>query len=264
MATNILQRLFRTSSDSATVGKGGVKLGQARLLEGCRAYVIGDIHGRADLLLALLEKIYSDSKTGPQNKYLIFLGDYIDRGTESKKVIDIILNRIPPIFKQVTLSGNHEEAMSNFLDEPLSGAYWLNFGGAETLLSYRVGIPPGILKPEMLVQVAENLKAAIPEEHKRFLANLQSTFVLGDYMFVHAAIDPSKPLKNQSSHDLHWGNAAFMNNDALYSKVIVHGHTITGFPEFHANRISIDTGAYYSDKLTCLVLDQDTRRIMQT
>lgn len=236
----------------------------ARVPDDHRAYVIGDIHARADLLAELLEMIAADAHDAPANRHIIFLGDFVDRGHESRKVIDITLQTNFPSFKRITLMGNHEEYMVRFMEEPLSAPEWLQFGGDATLLSYGVSIQPGVLTPQKLLKASDDLCQAVPAAHRHFLSDLQDTYDLGDYMFVHAGVDPNRRLDRQQPEDLRWIRDSFIEHTELYEKVIVHGHTITDTPEFHCNRISLDTGAYHSGRLTCLVLEGNEKRIIQT
>lgn len=241
-----------------------ITLDQAALPDGHRAYVIGDIHGRADLLSELLDRIGRDTASAATQDHLIYLGDFVDRGHQSRDVIDIVLAAEFPGVERVALMGNHEDAMMAFLDDPMSGTDWLSFGGDATLLSYGVPMAAGVPTAARLKEAAQGLDEALPVPHRRFLAELEDWHVLGDYMFVHAGIDPNRSLKRQRPRDLRWIRQPFLGHTGLYEKIIVHGHNITDTPEFHSNRIGIDTGAYYSGCLTCLVLEGNERRVIQT
>ncbi len=228
------------------------------------AYVIGDIHGRADLLDILLGNISAHClRYQSKTKYLIFLGDYVDRGLQSREVLEILANLNLAHITIVPLVGNHEEAMLSFIENPLESAGWLQYGGTETLLSYGVSMPPGIPKPTTLYDTAEALRATMPESHWQFLNNLHLSYTLGDYIFVHAGVNPEEPLADQSRQDILWIRDVFMSHDGLYDKVIVHGHTITKTVEFRPNRISVDTGAYYSNRLSCVILDGNTHQLLE-
>jgi len=242
-----------------------VSLEQAQVPTGHRAYVIGDIHARADLLTELLKKIAVDAEHAPVNRHLIYLGDYVDRGLQSRQVIDITLATTTlASFTCITLMGNHEEYMVKFMEDPLSAAEWLRFGGDATLLSYGVAMEPGVATPEKILKASEALCNSVPSAHRQFLSDLQDQYVLGDYLFVHAGVAPDRRLDRQKPEDLRWIREPFVEHTELYEKVIVHGHTITKTPEFHANRISLDTGAYHSGRLTCLVLEGNEQRVIQT
>ncbi len=241
-----------------------MRLEQARTPHNHRVYVVGDIHGRADLLLKLLEMIAADAAETAKEKVLIYLGDFIDRGPQSRDVVETVRKGPLAGFRQFALRGNHEEAMLSFLDDPIDGAGWLQYGGMETLMSYGVTVHAGVPSPDRLQAAANALREALPAEHLGFLSELYDFFVLGDYMFVHAGINPRRPLDRQRPHDLRWIRDPFIGYTGLYDKVIVHGHTITEKSEFRQNRIGIDTGAYFSGVLTCLVLEEDMKRLLQT
>lgn len=264
----MLQKIFRIlgfADASHRFDHQIVNLHNASIPPGQRVYVIGDIHGRNDLLEELLALIIADAARHPTGiKQLVFLGDYVDRGPDSRGTINTILHTRPKGFSPVFLMGNHEEAMLEFLRDPVGGASWLQFGGSETLLSYGVSVPPGIPKPTTLRRIAKAFSEALPEDHYEFLKHLQDNYFLGDYMFVHAGIDPERSLSHQRPSDLRWIRDSFIHHDGHYDKVIVHGHTITQNVEFRANRIGLDTGAYFSGRLTCLVLEDRNREMLQT
>jgi serine/threonine protein phosphatase 1 len=239
-----------------------VELAAANIPDDQRIYVIGDIHGRADLLRQLLNRIKTERNSGPDNQLMVFLGDYIDRGLHSKTVLDQLTERKIGI-DSVFLMGNHEEAMLSFMEDPIGGADWLQFGGDATLLSYGVGLEPGVHTAARLREARDALVLALPPEHDKFLRRLKDSYSLGDYFFVHAAISPGKDLENQDPKVLKWGSQAFLEHKGLFNKVIVHGHTITTEPLFLRNRISLDTGAYYSGKLTCLILEGKLKQLYQ-
>jgi serine/threonine protein phosphatase 1 len=264
MISRAIRRFFGASNDDWN-GEGVVSLNAARIPDRVRAYIVGDIHGRADLLADLLGLISSDAQTATQHeKLLIFLGDYVDRGPNSKKVIDMILSARFPGFETIALMGNHEESMLAFLNDPIGAAEWLKYGGAETLLSYGVSMAPGAPKAVSLKAASRDLNDALGEKHRQFLETLSDTHTLGDFMFVHAGVDPKRPLAMQRPQELRWIREAFTSHSGLYEKVVVHGHTICANPELRENRVCIDTGAYYSGKLTCLVLDGAHKRFIQT
>ena len=139
---------------------------EARLPDGLRIYAIGDIHGRADLLRALLEMIASDARKAPAEKErLVYLGDYIDRGHESRQVIDLLLEGPPPGFEAIYLKGNHEEALLNFLQAPDFGYEWQHYGGLETLASYGVTGLGARLSSENFDEARDQFEAALPQSH---------------------------------------------------------------------------------------------------
>ena len=232
---------------------------------GRRVYAVGDVHGRLDLLRRLHLLVEADAKArpGPLN-VLVYLGDYIDRGDASSSVVDLLLDEPVPGFEIVHLKGNHEDSLLRFLDDIEVGPAWLAYGGAETLASYGIRPPqPGGRDRELLRAQAE-LRARLPERHRRFLAGLQLLHEEGDYLFAHAGIRPGVPLERQQEADLLWIRDEFLLSDEDFGKIVVHGHTITARPDVQHNRIGIDTGAFASGTLTALVLEGSNWSFLQT
>tara|TARA_R100001143_G_C3332927_1_gene120363 strand:- start:46 stop:861 length:816 start_codon:yes stop_codon:yes gene_type:complete len=222
-----------------------VFLGETSIPGDIVVYAIGDIHGRADLLENCLVAIQRDPVDSGIAKRIVYLGDYIDRGPESRKVIDMIREMDNAGVRQTKIIGNHEEFLLRFLNNPEEGTSWLSYGGAETLLSYGVGMPAGVLSAGKLAKVAEDLRSRMEGSgHLVFLQQLEEAVTIGDYCFVHAGINPDRSLEKQIPEDLRWIREPFLTHTGGFEKVIVHGHTITDEPEFRPNRIGIDTGAY--------------------
>jgi serine/threonine protein phosphatase 1 len=237
----------------------------ASVPKGVRVYAIGDVHGRLDLLTTLLSQVEADAADrGGFNNYLVYLGDYVDRGHWSRQVIDLLLSPPPAGFGAVFLRGNHEQAMLDFLEDSSSGVHWLRFGGLETLASYGVRLAPGANSPEVLERARRDLGAALPAAHLSFLRHTRASLSIGDYFFVHAGVRPGVALERQDPQDLLWIREEFLKSDADFGKLVVHGHTISELPEIRANRIGIDTGAYATGHLTCLVLEGHERRFIGT
>ncbi|MGF1626383.1 MAG: metallophosphoesterase family protein [Alphaproteobacteria bacterium] len=241
----------------------------AAIPPGIRVYAVGDIHGSAHLLDALLEGIIEDARSAerpaPARKLLVFLGDYVDRGLESPRVLDTLIAGPPDGFEQICLMGNHEEAMFGFLEDIQVGPMWLRNGGGETLLSYGVSLPaavPGMA--ERLEAARLDLRAKLPQAHLGFLKSLALFHVEGGYLFVHAGIRPKVALADQHRNDMLWIRDEFLTSRADFGHVVVHGHTIAPEPQIRANRIGIDTGAYATGVLTCLVLEGTERRFLRT
>lgn len=233
---------------------------------GTRLYAVGDIHGRADLLEALLREIAEDAVRHPEagTKQLIYLGDYVDRGPASSAVIDMVLHDAPPGFEVVALMGNHEEMMLRFLEDIAVGRTWMMNGGDATLLSYGVEPPSMFAGTPRVHHAQQEFAERLPARHKRFLEGLAVSHVEGDYLFVHAGVRPGIALDQQRTEDLLWIRDEFLGSDHDFGKVVVHGHSITRDPEFRPNRIGIDTGAYRSNQLTCLVLEGTERTLLTT
>ncbi|MBF0181591.1 MAG: serine/threonine protein phosphatase [Magnetococcales bacterium] len=234
--------------------------------EGVRVYVVGDIHGRSDLLRRLHALIAEDLANGPapRQAFVVYLGDYVDRGDDSKGVIDILLDEPVPGCEAVFLKGNHEAEMQDFLSNPVAGHAWTLFGGMSTALSYQVRVPARIAAEERMRELRDKLVETIPKRHQIFFASLRLRFELGDYFFTHAGVRPSTPLEMQKIPDLLWIREPFLSHAGRLEKMIVHGHTVSQEPVITRNRIGIDTGAYFSGHLTCLVLTGAERRFLMT
>ena len=229
-----------------------------------RIYAVGDIHGRADLLDHLHTLIDADfAERSTSVVHLIYLGDYVDRGPDSARVLEQLATG-PSDFVTVTLlRGNHEEMLLRFLKEPALGAAWRQLGGSETMHSYGIDVSR-VFKDEGYAGLSKRLNEAIPPSHMALLESLESSTTIGDYFFCHAGVRPGIALEQQQPEDLTWIRAPFLEAKEDFGKVIVHGHSPTNQPDFRDNRINIDTGAYATGRLTCLVLEGTTRRILST
>jgi serine/threonine protein phosphatase 1 len=232
---------------------------------GSRIYAVGDIHGRADLLGTLLQAIEADAGCHPDAaKRLIYLGDYVDRGPASSAVIDLALDQRPPGVEVVPLMGNHEEMMLRFLEDIAVGRTWMMNGGDATLTSYGVEPPSMFAGTALLRHAQQQFAERLPARHRAFLESLALSHTEGDYLFVHAGVRPGVALDRQRTEDLLWIRDEFLDSTRDFGKVVVHGHSISFDPEFRANRIGIDTGAYRSGQLTCLVLDGTAQQLLTT
>jgi len=226
-----------------------------------RIYAVGDIHGRADLLAKLHDLIETDAGLYGQdtNKKIIYMGDYIDRGLDSKAVIDILLAHPLTGFDTVYLKGNHEDMLLASFEDPGVLPQWLAVGGSATLLSYGVAE-----SREDFERTRRELFERLPAGHLRFLESLQLAHRSGDYLFVHAGIRPEVPLDRQDPHDLMWIRGEFLGHKGPFGVVVVHGHSISLKPEFLPHRIGIDTGAYATNALSCVVLEGSRRGFLST
>ncbi|QPF87102.1 serine/threonine protein phosphatase [Bradyrhizobium genosp. L] len=228
-----------------------------RLPDGLRVYAIGDVHGRADLLQSLLTVIDADlARSAPERAIQVFLGDYVDRGPDSRAVLDLLIDR-SQTHETVCLKGNHEVFLLEVLNDPARLQEWRHYGGLLTLVSY--GITP-TMNPsaEQQVELIDRLKQVIPPEHLAFLQQLPSSFTCGDYFFVHAGIKPGVPLDRQRDEDMLWIRDEFLESEERFGKYIVHGHTPVPTPDIRPNRINIDTGAYATGNLTLLTIQGDS------
>lgn len=232
---------------------------------GTRIYAVGDIHGRVDLLNQLHELIAADMRaTDPSRAVIVYVGDYIDRGDSSREVIDLLLADPVDRAEAVHLLGNHEAFMLTFLEDASVGEPWLKNGGDSTVYSYGVGAPRVSDRAQRHQIMRDDLRDKLPADHLEFLRSLKQYHVEGDYAFVHAGIRPGVALEDQVDDDVLWIRGEFLNDKSDHGKCIVHGHTITDDIDVRPNRIGIDTGAYFSGTLSCLVLDGESRAVLQT
>jgi serine/threonine protein phosphatase 1 len=229
----------------------------ARIPPGMRVYAIGDIHGRDDLLADKHWLIRDDLQMRPVARaVLIHVGDYVDRGPQSRQVIDRLIRLGATETECVFIKGNHEEQLLGFLDEPLERVeIWMVNGGGATLESYDVRPPQDMGNEEEIRNAAALFHRQIPREHMDFLRGLALTHTLGDYFFCHAGVRPDTKLDRQDEQDLLWIRDEFLLSDEDFGKIIVHGHTPSDAPQIRTNRIGIDTMAVFSGKLTCVVLE---------
>jgi serine/threonine protein phosphatase 1 len=234
----------------------------ASLPDKLRLYAVGDLHGCAGLLDELHAKIEEDAAGYPHARKIVYLGDFTDRGTDSKGVVDRVLHRVPRGFEPHYVRGNHDVTLLEFLEDPEVYRLWRPFGGAETLMSYGVR-PPLFDSAEQMEKARDAFKAALPAEHLAFFQSLELTITVGDYLFVHAGIRPGIALEKQSEQDLLWIRDEFLSSSAWSGKVVVHGHTPLPAPVRTANRISVDTGAYATGNLSCAVLEGTSCRFLQ-
>jgi serine/threonine protein phosphatase 1 len=233
--------------------------------QGQLIYAVGDIHGRADLLALLLDKIVADAAKSKDasRRTLVFLGDYIDRGHDSARVVDMLLHELPPGFDVHFLKGNHEEIMLDFLEDPSYLGQWLANGADETFRSYGMDVAELIGKGASPETWRRAFLASLPEAHRDFFRTLELAVSFGDYLFVHAGLRPGVPLEAQDPHDMVWIRTPFLESDEDFGKIVVHGHTPGREPVIRANRIGIDTGAVFTDRLTALRLEDGSRTLLQ-
>jgi serine/threonine protein phosphatase 1 len=231
--------------------------------DGQRLYVIGDIHGRLDLLDRMARLIAADAAGGAPAKPLgILLGDYIDRGPNSAGVLARLAARDFPI-PFVALRGNHEQILLDFLEDDRCLESWRHFGGLETLHSFGIDVQKA-RQVSGFADAQREFSSLLPPKVLGFLNATISKYQVGDYYFCHAGIRPGVPLDAQRDEDLLWIRDEFVHSAANHGKIVVHGHTPVDQPDVRENRIDIDTGAYATGMLTCLVLERDMRRFITT
>lgn len=236
-----------------------------RFAAGRVGYAVGDIHGRADLLASMMEKLeaaHPEEAVADARPIVIFLGDYVDRGPDSRKVVDLFLDQRPRGFERRFLLGNHEAAMLAFMQNPQKTRDWLASGGMSTLISYGVQPPSLGASGEALRQIAEQLFERMGPAHLEFFKSLERYVVQGDYVFVHAGVNPDKRLEAQTDEELLWIRKRFLEGRKTWDHVVVHGHTPFQQPYKDHRRISIDTGAYASGRLTAVKLQGETAEFL--
>ncbi|NTF17789.1 hypothetical protein G6L37_05200 [Agrobacterium rubi] len=208
-------------------------------------YAIGDVHGRADLLAALVAFCVRDALSHGASPRFVFLGDICDKGPCSREAYDIVADILGEYPGSVLLKGNHDDMFERSVGRLQRNAVaaWLPRGGVETLNSYAAG------DLELAVQIA----GTVHSDHVRMVSESRLMLEDGEFLFVHAGIDPTKPLDEQTDRDLIWLREPFMGHVGSLGKIVVHGHSIVGErPVATENRISLDTGAYASGRLTAL------------
>jgi serine/threonine protein phosphatase 1 len=240
------------------------KQSAAKVTDGVRIYAIGDVHGCNSILQHLLVSIDAHLRTFPsQRPILVFLGDYVDRGPGSREAIDRLIS-LRKHREAIFLKGNHESYLLEFLKRPAILTKWIQFGALETLRSY--GLSPGNhLNSEEQESLAAALHIAMDKTgHLEFIDCLQTSFVCDDFFFAHAGVRPGIPLDRQREDDLLWIREEFLQYKGDLGKIIVHGHTPVTQPEVRSNRINIDTGAYATGRMTCLVIEQDKMKFISS
>jgi len=230
---------------------------------GSRLYVVGDIHGRLDLLLRLYDRIVEDARKEPiGDRRVFYLGDYIDRGPSSREVLEFLMDPRREALPATHLLGNHEAMLLQFLEDSSIGTEWLAYGGLATLMSYGVNLKGEGSTDQKLAAAQRALIENLPASHKEFLRGLPTHASAGDYFFAHAGVRPGVPLERQTDSDLIWIRDEFLASQDFHGKIVVHGHSYRTEPEVRPNRIGIDTGAYATGRLTCLVLEGQSMRFL--
>lgn len=220
---------------------------------GGRVYAIGDVHGAASLLDRLLGRITAECRADGTEATLVMMGDYVDRGDSSRAVLELLASLGErPGLRPVLLRGNHEEMLVDFVDGRCPAERWLRNGGLQTLLSYEVG---GIAALGRDPAAADDLRAALAAAmgpHLALLRGLENCHLRGNVFFAHAGADPGLPLDRQPESTLLWGAPAFLERPRTDGCWVVHGHYVVDEPRAAAGRIAIDTGAYFSQRLTAV------------
>ena len=242
-------------------GEGGMRYEDAAAPDGMRLYAIGDVHGRADCLEIMHEKIAREiEQDGVADWRIIHLGDYVDRGPQSKQVLDLLVAARDRDERVLALRGNHDEGFLDFLADPTNAGLFIDYGGFDTAASYGVVLKTG--SREELYESHRALMDVMPEAHLAFLRDLPRSVSFGDFFFCHAGVRPGVALAAQDPHDLIWIRREFLNHGGLFEKLVVHGHTPHDAPEMLANRVNVDTAAYDTGRLTALAVEGRDKRIL--
>lgn len=245
--TMVLKRFFNTALKRETVSPA--------IPPGQRVYAVGDIHGRRDLLDDLIGRIEADSRRrGEAETLLVFLGDLVDRGPDSRGVVERLLNLRDSGIAARFLLGNHDEIfLRAAAGDPRAVRFLTRIGGRQTILSY--GISLDEYQSCDFDDLAALLSSKVPAEHVAFLSSFEDYIEIGDYLFVHAGIRPGISLAEQSPVDLRWIRTEFLQCRDAHDKMVIHGHSISDEVDVRRNRIGIDTGAFASGRLTAIGIE---------
>lgn len=227
-------------------------------------YAIGDIHGYDDLFEAMLDRIRADAKALGERPRIVLLGDYVDRGPSSRQVLERVrLLQSAEWCDLIALMGNHEDALLRFLEEPEFGETWRDWGGTATLDSYGVAMPFMAGSEDIWSQVSRDFATAFDPAHLAMLQQMPASFQADDYLFVHAGVDPDRPLAGQDSEIFMYIRGRFLRAEQSCEYVVVHGHSPHREPVNARWRIGIDTGVYYTGVLTAMRLHGESRNLLQ-
>jgi serine/threonine protein phosphatase 1 len=220
-------------------------------------YAIGDIHGCLQQLLDLESQIVADGMDIEGEKWIVTLGDHIDRGPASRQVVDHVLGTAPPGFRRFSLQGNHEQMMLEFVEDPLANSYWLDEGGTETLASYGFVFPAGEPAEAALPALAARIDTLVPPAHRAWLREAAGYLALPGWVFVHAGIRPGIPLAQQTDEDLVWIRAPFLSAQLTGGLRVVHGHTPGPDIVVTPHRIDLDTHCFATGRLSAVRVTPD-------
>lgn len=226
-------------------------------------YAIGDVHGRLDLLLAAEKKIEADLNETGDRGLIVTLGDHIDRGPHSAGVMSHLLKPLPDVMRRLALCGNHEAAFLDFMDDPLSNMWWLEYGGRDTLLSYGVDIDYFMSKRKLLAEdLRRAMQESVPVEHVDFLKAMPISLRASHFVFVHAGLRPGIALNAQTDQDMLWIREPFLSEGPRMDYTVIHGHTPSDDLDLGPNRIGIDTNAVTTGQLTVLKIERGRAHLL--
>lgn len=254
----MISRLFKPRAQVSAPASPAIPAGTV-------VWAVGDIHGRLDLLRPLVEAMTADLRESPaERKMVIFLGDYIDRGPESRGVLRLLSGLASTEGVEWRfLKGNHEQAMLEFLDDPSAGPRWCEHGGDQALRSWGLRVPALAHKTEAWAVVAADLRHKLTKPKLRFLETLELSVTVGDYFFAHAGARPGIALDRQAPQDLMWIRQPFLNSQTAFERVVVHGHTPSADVHADQRRIGLDTKAYATGLLSAVRLEGQERTLLQ-
>jgi serine/threonine protein phosphatase 1 len=254
----MISKLFRTRTKVITPTAPAVPPGTV-------VWAVGDVHGRLDLLSPLVEAIQADLHgSSAERKIVVFLGDYIDRGPDSRGVLSLLAGlSVSDGVEWRFLKGNHEQAMLDFLDRPSAGPRWCEYGGDRALRSWGLRVPELAHRTEAWERVAADLRHKLTKSEMAFLESLELSVTVGDYFFSHAGARPGLALDRQSPEDLMWIRQTFLDSPKAFERVVVHGHTPASRVHADHRRIGVDTKAYDSGVLTALRLEGRERSLLK-
>ena len=235
---------------------------QARGPQGLRIYAIGDVHGRFDLLKTMHQLIEQENeKVPPRDWVVIHLGDYVDRGPQSKEVLDFLVRATAASPRMIALAGNHDVGFIEFLETGDAYGLFAGNGGRQTALSYGVDID--FDDPDSVLSGWKQLVPLVPAAHVELLRGLERSASYGDFFFCHAGVRPGVELDLQDPDDLIWIRNEFLNDPGLYAKVIVHGHTPVSDVDVRLNRVNLDTGAFATSRLSGLMIEGERKFLLE-
>lgn len=245
----------------------GIRFEDARAPDGMRLYAIGDVHGCRGLLAEMHARIDAEiARDRPADWRIIHVGDYCDRGPDTRGVIDFLVARMAADRRVICLRGNHDQGFRDFvaLGDIASGRNLRVFtgnGGETTAASY--GVRADFSTAEATAATREALAGAVPAAHLAFLNALPFCVTFGDFFICHAGIVPGLPLDAQAHDDLIWIREKFLDDPRLHPKLIVHGHTPANEVEVMPNRVNVDTRAFASGRLSALKVDGSRKNLLE-
>ncbi|UWR39598.1 metallophosphoesterase family protein [Sulfitobacter sp. W074] len=210
---------------------------------------MGDIHGCAAQLGPLFKRL---NEAAHGNETCVFLGDYVDRGPQSREVLLVLheLSQSRPD-RVICLMGNHERMLLDFIEDPAGvGGEWLRNGGVATLASFGIDVPENAIQSGATIDLANELQHALPRGLHDWLRQLPKHWSTGNMHCVHAAMSPKRPPEDQRSTVLLWGHPDFLTKPRSDGNIVVHGHTVVRRAKLMGDRIGVDTGAHLTGRLT--------------